>query len=262
MHISKRLFPALALAFPAAPAHAADIVTPVTPETMQIEANGWTFAFSPYFWAAGLSGDVSQFGIPGTVHLSPDFGDILNNLDFAVMAIGEARYDRYSFFGDVIYTKLSIDSGTPRGILADSVDLTSQTFAGLFGAGYSVFQDGNSHLDVVGGVRVWDVRTEVSFGGGVLDGRVFSDGKTWVDAMVGLRARYDFNDNFYLTGWGMIGAGGAKMDWDVAAGLGYQFNETWSAVVGYRALGVDYDRDGFVFDAVQHGPIMGLVVRF
>ena len=49
----------------------------------------------PYFWAAGISGDVGQFGLP-PVHIDADFGDIFDHLDFGAMAIGEARYDRYS----------------------------------------------------------------------------------------------------------------------------------------------------------------------
>ena len=60
----------------------------------------------------------------------------------------------------------------------------------------------------------------------------------------------------------MVGAGGADIDWDVAAGLGYHFNDTWSAVLGYRALGVDYTNDDFVYDIVEQGPILGVVARF
>jgi hypothetical protein len=44
----------------------------------------------------------------------------------------------------------------------------------------------------------------------------------------------------YVSGWGLIGAGGPDIDWDVAALAGYDFNERLSAVAGYRALGVDY----------------------
>lgn len=71
-----------------------------------------------------------------------------------------------------------------------------------------------------------------------------------------------FSDSLYLTAWSFVGSGGAKLDWDVAAGLGYQFNDRVSAVLGYRALGVDYREDGFVYDVVQHGPILGAVIRF
>lgn len=65
-----------------------------------------------------------------------------------------------------------------------------------------------------------------------------------------------------MRGWGLVGAGGAKLDWDVGAGIGYRFNERISAVAGYRALGVDYRENGFVFDVIQQGPILGLTVRF
>lgn len=45
--------------------NAAEIYSPMTPELKQtVTESGWTFSFAPYFWAAGLSGDVAQFGLP------------------------------------------------------------------------------------------------------------------------------------------------------------------------------------------------------
>lgn len=243
------------------PARAADVVSVMAPELNTTEKDGWTFAFSPYFWAAGLSGDTAQFGLP-SVHIDADFGDILDDLDFAAMAIGEARYGRYSIFGDIMYTKISSGSATPRGILADDVDVSSQTFAALVGAGYSILQSDRGTLDVVAGARVWYVNTDISFSGGILDGRQRSDSATWVDGLAGLRGKYSLTDRIYLTGWGLVGGGGANVDWDVAGGIGYEFNKTVSAVLGYRALGVDYSSDGFVFDVVQQGPILGVVMHF
>jgi hypothetical protein len=76
----------------------------MAPELKQTEREGWTFAVSPYFWAAGMSGDTGLFGLP-TVHTDMKFGDILKDLDFAAMAIGEARYERYSIFADIMYSK-------------------------------------------------------------------------------------------------------------------------------------------------------------
>ncbi|MBX5220637.1 hypothetical protein HJC04_10010 [Rhizobium sp. NLR8a] len=243
-------------------AMAADIKSPLTPEAHQAETEtGWTFAFAPYFWAAGLSGDVAQFGLP-TVDVDMSFSDIFDHLDFGAMAIGEARYDRYSIFGDIIYTKISGSAGTPRGFIASDVEVSTETFAGLLGVGYSVIDDNTSRLDVVGAARVWSVDTDISFSGGVLDGVTRSDGETWVDAMAGFRGNYSITREIYLTGWGLIGAGQADLDWDVAAAIGYRFGETVSAVVGYRALGVDFSNDGFVFDVVQQGPILGLVMHF
>lgn len=242
-------------------ARAADLRMPVAPSLAQTEVNGWQFAVSPYLWAAGLSGNTSQFGSP-TIHVSPSFGDVLKNLDFAAMAIGEARYGRLSVFTDLMYTKISIGSGTPRGVIANRVNVSSETMAGLFGVGYSILEDQRGHLDIAVGVRAWKVSTQIAIDGGILAGRTFKDSATWASGMVGLRGRYDLTESFYLTGWGLIGKGGAKLDWDVAGGIGYKVNDRISAVLGYRALGVDFRENGFVFDVVQTGPIAGLVARF
>ncbi|MFD1327248.1 hypothetical protein [Mycoplana ramosa] len=245
---------------------AADLTpTVMTPDAQQVQTeSGWTFTFAPYFWAAGLSGDVgTKIGrFEPTVHVDASFRDIWDHLDFGAMAIGEARYGRYSVFGDLLYTKISGNSATPRGFLADRIEVDAETFAGFAGVGYSVLEDNAGRLDIVGGVRVWSVNTSISFVGGRLDGVSKSDGDTWVDALGGVKGSYFLTPNVFLAGWGLVGGGGADIDWDVAATAGYKFNETFSAVVGYRALGVDYSNDGFVFDVVQQGPIIGLAIKF
>lgn len=242
------------------PVGAADLISAAAPQPPADEP-GWTISVTPYFWAAGLSGDASQFGLP-VVNIDASFSDIFNHLDFAAMLIGEARNGPYSVFGDLIYTKLSGSRGTPHGILATSVEVDSSVFAGLAGAGYSILEGPQGRLDVVGAVRVWSVDTKISFDGAFLGGRTFSDSATWVDGLAGLRGNYAFTPKFFAVGWGLIGAGGADVDWDVAGGIGYRINDTFSATIGYRAIGVDYSNDGFLFDVVEQGPIAGLTIRF
>ncbi|MET2827831.1 hypothetical protein [Mesorhizobium shangrilense] len=232
---------------------------PATNDT--VEPEQWHFAASPYFWAAGISGTTGQFGLP-PVKMESDFSSILKDIDFSFMGIAEARYERYSLFSDIIYAKVSTGGSTPYGVLSTSVDVTSETFSGFFGGGYSVLQDGKNHLDVIGGARLWYASTEISFKGGLFDGVEKRDGATWVDAVGGIRGQYFLTDNVYLTGWGVVGAGQAKIDWDVAGAIGYQFKDNLSAVAGYRALGVNYNRNGFVYDVVQSGPILGLLYKF
>lgn len=215
----------------------------------------------PLFLGGRIVGEVAQFGLPA-VDVDASFSDIFDHLEFGAMAIGEARNGPYSIFADVMYTKISGQSGTPRGVLATDVELTSETFAGLLGAGYSVIDSDAARLDLVAGMRVWSVESELSFHGGVLDGRTRIDQATWIDGLAGFRGTYSLTSEIYLIGWGLVGAGGANLDWDVAAAIGYRFNDTISAIAGYRALGVDYSNDGFVFDVTQQGPMLGLTVRF
>nr|WP_237684103.1 hypothetical protein [Pseudaminobacter soli] len=243
-------------------ANAADILLPVTPSIDQVKTeNGWTFEIVPYAWAAGLTGSVGQFGLP-PVHVDLPFWEVFDHLDFAGMAVGEARYDRYSLIGDVIYVKLSGQKGTPRGVVANDVSVDSKTFTGFLGGSYYFLDTNSAQLGVMAGARVWSVDTRISFSGGVLDGVSRSDGETWVDATAGLRGSYSLTPQIYLTGWGVVGAGQADLDWDVAGGIGYRFNDKFEAVAGYRALGVDFQDGGFLFDVVMHGPILGLVARF
>ncbi len=78
-----------------------------------------------------------------------------------------------------------------------------------------------------------------------------------------MRGRYSFTPEIYLTGWGLVRGGGADIDWDVALGnrLRVQLASN-RPIAGYRGLGVDYSDDGFVFDAVQQGPILGVAIKF
>ncbi|MBP1883186.1 hypothetical protein [Sinorhizobium mexicanum] len=255
------LAPFLALAT-SGPVHAADILPALAPQPQPEESpEGWTFSFAPYFWMAGLEGDTASFGLP-TVEIDQSFSDIIPDLDFGLMAAGEARYGRFSIFTDLQYSKVSTDSATPRGIFADKVDVKTSTFSGLLGAGYNVVDDSSARLDVIGGVKVWSADTEISFRGGILDGVSREDKETWVDGLVGLRGLYSFTPEWYVTGWGLVGAGEADLDWDLVGAIGYNINDRISALAGYRAMGVDYSNDGFTYDVIEHGPIIGVAIRF
>lgn len=208
-------------------ATSADAHAPVTRKGASAGPQEWTFAVAPYLWTAGVSGDTAQFGAP-SVDLDMDFGNILRDLEIAAMLIGEARNGRYS----------------------------------LFGGGYSIVQEERGHLDLIAGVRFWDVGTDIAFRGGALDGVDVDDGDSWVDGIVGVRAQYSLTDTFHLSGWASIGAGGADSVWEITALAGYDFNDRITAVAGYRALGVDYSNRDFLYDIVQQGPVFGAVVCF
>ncbi|MGO3131338.1 MAG: hypothetical protein ACTIJQ_06110 [Alcaligenes sp.] len=223
--------------------------------------SSWQFSVSPYFWMAGIQGTSGQFNLP-PAEMKSDFGQIFNELDFAFMGIVEARRGRYSILGDLSYTKTSLKNATPRGVLAEKLGVTSEAFSALLAGGYTLYQSGRSYLDVMAGARVWNVKTTMRFQGGVLDGLNRRDSATWVDAVAGVRGNYFLSDKAYLMGWGAVGAGQADLDWDVAAGFGYQVQKNLSLTAAYRMQGVDYSKDGFVFDVIQKGPILGLTYRF
>jgi hypothetical protein len=224
-------------------------------------APGWSFAIAPYFWMAGMEGDIAEFGAP-PVNVDISFSDILDSLDFSLMAVAEARYDRFSVFSDFLFLKMSPEAVTPFGVIANTVQLTSKTMEFTAMAGYALIDTPGGRLDVVAGARVWWVENRISVQGGVLNGLWRQDSNAWVDAMAGVRGRANLTDNVYLTGWALGGGGSSDSAWDVMGGVGYEFTDRFSAVLGYRAMGVDYQDGAFLFDVTMQGPIVGAVLRF
>ncbi len=86
----------------------------------------------------------------------------------------------------------------------------------------------------------------------------------WFDPYIGLRGRYNLNDKFYLAAKGDIGGFGVGCDitWTAEAALGCQLSSRIYTEVGYRALGVDLDKDGLIMDTITHGPQVTLGVQF
>ncbi len=94
--------------------------------------------------------------------------------------------------------------------------------------------------------------------------RTVSRTDDWWDPYIGLRGRFNLNDKFYLTAKGDIGGFGVGSDltWTAEAALGCQITRSIFAEVGYRALGVDLDKDGLIMDTVTHGPQVTLGITF
>lgn len=236
---------------------------PAAPPPDAPPESGWTFTVAPYFWMAGMKGTIGQFGAP-SVDVDASFSDIIKNFDIGGMAVAEAHNGRFGVAFDFQYTKLSADGKTRFGAVADRIEVTSETLTALIAGEYRVVDTGTANVDLMAGARIWSVDTDIDPRGGPGDPLYFSDGDSWVDPIVGVRGRVNMSERAYLTGWGMIGGFGAASDitWDVMAAIGYEVSDRVAIIGGYRALSVDYSNDDFLFDVVQHGPILGARIAF
>src|SRR6266404_7729654 len=83
-------------------------------------------------------------------------------------------------------------------------------------------------------------------------GQTLSKDDYWFDPYVGLRARYNFNKTYYTAVRGEIGGFGVGADlmWEVEGVIGINLTRSIFTEIGYRALGVDYENDGLLFDTV------------
>lgn len=240
---------------------ATDVPMPTEPPPATPIEHPWTLTVVPYFWAAGLNGDMGVGGLP-PVGVDASFSDIIDHLDFALAGITELRKGRFGLFSDLLYVDLGGEPATPHGILADSVSLDAKTLIFTAAAEYRLVDAPTGNLDVMIGARVWSVQNGLTFNGGPLNGISRSDTETWVDALAGVKGRIILTPKIFLTGWGMLGGGSSEFMWDVWGAAGYQFTDQFSMTLGWRALGDDYKNDGFVFDVTQQGPMFTAAYTF
>ena len=221
----------------------------------------WQFIFSPYFWMAGLHGSTG--GPNRTVQVDESFGDIFKSLKFAFMGVFEANKGRLAVQTDVEYVSLEDEKATP-GPLFSNATANIKTFVFTPEVGYRFYNEPEkgSFVEVLGGTRIWHLSSDLTFGAGVLPAFEIKNSRTWVDAVAGLRGKAALSEKFFLMGRFDLGGGGSKFTYQLFGGLGYNINKKIALVGGYRALDVNYDRDNFVYNTNQRGPIVGVGFKF
>jgi len=235
--------------------------TAIPQGTQPAATDKWQFQFSPYFWMASLHGTTGTGS--RTAQVDESFSDIFHSLKFAFMGVLEARKDKLVVLTDLEYISIGDDRATP-GPLFSAVDTKIKTFIFDPEVGYRVFQDleKGQFVDVLGGVRVWHISTDLTFSPGILPGTQVQASRTWVDGIVGLRGKAALSKKVFVTGKFDLGGGGSKFAWQLFGGVGYNINPKIALIGGYRVLDVNYDKNNFVYDMNQRGPILGLGFRF
>jgi hypothetical protein len=240
---------------PPVPAKASDVVAP--PPV-------WTFKATPYLWAAGLKGTVDLGPKPPpAVNVDVGFDDIVQHMRMAFMGTFEVRYqDRFGFIADISYLSVGVSATGPKGYA--NGDLVDKTFFGAFVGAYRVIDQGGLWVDAVAGARVWSRYSSVTLTGPRGRSLSASASESWIDPIVGVRARSYLTQQMYLQFEGDVGGFdvGAKSDWQIAGLVGYDYNKSITLFGGYRYLAVDYAHDGYRADLDMSGPVFGATFRF
>ncbi len=252
----------------------------------------WRYRFVPYGWLTAIDGKQTVRG--RSVKVDASFIDIVEKSDtlFALMGNLEIRNGPMAFYGDLIWSKVGVSDNHVRtrgalpgvtGAVGRALDLDIQMAILEVGAAYEVARSGNLAFDLLAGARYWYQDVDLSFDrfqtldvGGleIIGARSIarSGSVDWLDPVIGARLRYTMAPGHELFLRGDIGGFGlgSEFSWQAVGGYGFDFGIyqgiTFSGVIGYRALSVDYaqgwGRTRYEFDMLQHGPIVGLSMRF
>lgn len=227
----------------------------------------WHFRLSPYVWFAGLEGDVATIpGLPSApIDISPS--DALQDTEASIMVILDGKKGRHGFFVDLLYSDVRSDEDL---IPAIGLTLRTTTKSTLFTLAYQyeIYNQDHVVIDLLAGARYWVIDSKLRFSsglGGPLDGRTITNDESWLDPMVGFKARAPIGDSrFYVSGGAGLGGFGVGSDffYEISANVGYQWNDAIGTSIGYRMFDVDYDNDGYVYDVKQQGWQAGLTWSF
>lgn len=227
------------------------------------ETDTWRYQLSPYLWGAGLSGEAGV--IPGAPPVDVDlsFKDILDDLEIAAMAVGQARKGNWAVQLDLQHVRTN-SSGDVASDGVDSAEVDTLTQSISAQLDYLAYEDAGTEIWVSGGLRYWHVETTLTLTGDAIGVQKARGSDSWWDPVVGLRGRMPLGAASYLTGWAYLGGFGAGSDLmtDIFLGAGYEISDRTALVGGLRYQSVDRRNDGFIWDVEQAGPLIGLTVRF
>lgn len=229
----------------------------VTPETKKyrypfVDHRGF-FRIGPRLGGIGVFGDIGNAAV-ADVSAGPD--DAIENLDLATGVFVEAGYGNIGVSVDFSHLDLSTNEVTIDG----DAELAVQKFRtdAIIHWNYEPFE--NLELGPTTGLRHMHLSTDMTDD----DDRLLAQpSESWIEPLVGLRARYTLAERFFLAYDGNIGgiAFGSDVSMQSYGGLGINAAHI-DFELGYRHLYVDYESDTFEYNVVTTGPEFRTLFRF
>jgi len=212
----------------------------------------------PYIWASDTSLNFSLNGSPvGGADLS--FDDILDTLDAAFQIHVEGGKGNWSGFADLTSTSTSDSEELPI------VQIDSKSDQVILDAAAAYWPGGaGSPLNLFGGIRYteFDDRYEFSVGGTPV-GNIRST-QDYVDALFGIRYRFDLSDRWALLTRGDVSFGDSEGTWQAQGLFAYTVGKRQQnrIMFGYRYKQAEFKDGDLTTDYTYGGPVAGFNFGF
>ncbi|NWK56962.1 outer membrane beta-barrel protein [Verrucomicrobiaceae bacterium N1E253] len=231
----------------------------IVPDPVAAE-DTWEYNIAPYLWLSGIEGQAGVKNVVTDIDLPLD--DIIDLLDFAGYLSFKANKGNWGYYADMQYIKLKGEQEGPGGPLINKVNIGLEQFRMELGAKYRIYHNDKTTIRLMAGLQYTYFYTELETKGKLTQD---VDGSTdWIDPTIGISLTHQFNEKWNAHVVGQVGGFGVSADstWQVLAGIGYQLNDCWRLVGGYRHQYLDYSDGGFLYDLDIGGPVLGAVYTF
>jgi hypothetical protein len=236
---------------------------------------GWEYSVAPlYLWGKNINGTSAIGGKDAPLDL--DFkDDILEHLEAAFAIHVEAKQGPLTLFAEYNYASLDPSAEETFGPITITADIEFEDIMWELGVAYAFADNGRTQWEVLGGVRYMEQEIDVEIGkffgpvtGPGLIPDEISGGDDWWQGFGGFRVTTKLSQNWSFRGRADIGYQDSNNKSGHAMALvDYRFKQWGSAFGGYRFLDTDYDNGrngsgGYVFNADQQGPVVGVIFYF
>jgi len=253
--------------------------------------SGASVRFTPYAWLTAFNGSTGVAGV--TFDVDASFSDVLETSDsiFGLMGAVDLEINRFVFQINGTYSQAEVSTERGRASNRENVeaevDIDStlsntwlESFAGYRLVERPIDENRSFAVDAFAGLRYTHIGIDVGAVSNVTltlpNGQVLEAGnrgevegdEDWIEPFIGSRLIMQLSERWQLGIRGDVGGFGvddSSFSWQVIPTIGYLWEFEGGNIGlfgGYRALGQDYESDGFVWDVVTHGPILGLSVQF
>jgi hypothetical protein len=220
-------------------------------------AKKWHYLGDLYMMFPNMKGETTVANLP-EVEVDADEAAILGNLKFGAMFYLEATNDDWAISSDFIYMKLSQGLETTRLIQSGSVTMEELAWE------VDGLKRVTPWLEAGLGGRLVSLNVGIDATGALEEVHSGSASKTWYDPVVVMRTQGTIKDKWLLQFRGDVGGFGVGSDfsWQIQANAGYRFSKLFQTTIGYRYIGIDYDKGEGAERFLYNIDTYGWVVHF
>jgi hypothetical protein len=253
-----------------APAFAADLAAPAPTPAPPAAPKDWQFELTLDGWAPSLASNVGVLNFP-TASANVGFFTLLDHLQGLFPGSFVAYNNNFILGADVFWYRLGASAAFGPGVFGgvNASETLNETFATAYGGVRLPIASPNLSVYGIIGARYFNLNASLTLNAPVVGfSRSVSQGKDWVDEIVGLTARYRIDDKWFLKfeadGGGYSGSG----TWQVFPAVGYNWNPSITTSLGFRAL-YAYEQTparigngSFRFQETMYGPELDVSYNF
>jgi hypothetical protein len=182
----------------------------------------WTFQSLSYLWFPGMSGTVGARGYSASAHVSPS--DVLKNLNIGIMGSFEADHKRFGLPFDYVWAKLQDKKSFPN---FPGYSAKATIKEGFFTpkVTYLVVDGEKLKVRATTGMRIWHLGEKLQLTPPSTPSFSIGTSQNWVDVVGGANIVVPLSPKIFVMVLGDAGAGGANVDYQVAAMANYQIKQ-------------------------------------